>query len=70
MQAKDLKAEITALEIRLQHLHLLLDQSIKDNEVLAKTKVIYHDLRLGTERLQLLKASVEIDSKADGSEVI
>jgi hypothetical protein len=70
MQTKDLKADITALEIQLQHLHLLLDQSIKDNEILAKTKVIYHDLRLVTERLQQLKATVGIERKTDESEVI
>jgi hypothetical protein len=55
MQVQDLKAEINALEIQLKHLTTLLDQSIRNNEILAKTKVIYHDVRLLTDRLQKLK---------------
>jgi hypothetical protein len=55
MQTKDLNAEITALEIQLKQLTMLLDQSIRNNEILAKTKVIYHDVRLLTDKLQKLK---------------
>ena len=55
MQQVELKAEITALEIQTKHLEKALDQSIRSNEVLAKTKVIYHDLRMASEKLEKLR---------------
>ena len=55
MQQVELKAEITALEIQTKHLEKVLDQSIRSNEVLAKTKVIYHDLRMASEKLEKLR---------------
>jgi hypothetical protein len=63
MQTQDLQAEITALEIQLKHLNNLLDQSIRNNEILAKTKIIYHDVRLLTDKLQQLKEMAGADSK-------
>jgi hypothetical protein len=68
MQTQDLKEEITALEIRLKHLNELLDKSIKDNEILAKTKVIYHDLRLVSDRLKHIKEAVLADGQTDRPE--
>jgi len=55
MQQVELQAEITALEIQTKHLEKVLDQSIRSNEVLAKTKVIYHDLRMASEKLEKLR---------------
>jgi hypothetical protein len=63
MQTKDLNAEITALEIQLKQLTMLLDQSIRNNEILAKTKVIYHDVRLLTDKLQKLKEMTGADGQ-------
>jgi hypothetical protein len=68
MQTKDLKAEITALEIQLKQLTMLLDQSIRNNEILAKTKVIYHDVRLLTDKLQKLKEMTEAAGQLKESE--
>lgn len=58
MQQVELKAEITALEIQTKHLEKVLDQSIRSNEVLAKTKVIYHDLRMASEKLEKLRKMI------------
>ena len=44
------KAEIAALELQLLQYENLLDQSIKNNEVFAKTKTILHDIKLVTEK--------------------
>ena len=63
MQTKDLQAEIAALEIQLKHLNNLLDQSFRNNEILAKTKIIYHDVRLLTDKLQQLKELAESRDK-------
>ena len=63
MQTKDLQAEIAALEIQLKHLNNLLDQSFRNNEILAKTKVIYHDVRLLTEKVQQLKEMADAEGK-------
>lgn len=59
MQLTDLKAEIAALEIQTRHLEKILDQSIRNNEVLGKTKVIFHDLKLATEKLERLRQMTE-----------
>ena len=63
MQTKDLQTEIAALEIQLKHLHNLLDQSFRNNEILAKTKIIYHDVRLLTDKLQQLKEMAAAEGK-------
>jgi hypothetical protein len=55
MQPQDHIAEITALEIELQHLGKSLDQSIRNDEVLEKTRLIFHEMRLITERIEKLK---------------
>jgi hypothetical protein len=55
MQTQGLKEEIAALEIQYHHLEMLVDQSIINNEVFAKTKVIFHDLKLVAGRLEKLK---------------
>ena len=63
MQTKDLQEEIAALEIQLKQLNILLDQSFRNNEILAKTKIIYHDVKLVSDRLQKLKEMDGADSK-------
>ena len=63
MQTRDLKAEIAALEIQLKHLTNLLDLSIRNNEILAKTKVIYHDLKRVSDKLERLKEMNEGDGQ-------
>ena len=65
MQTKDLTAEITALEIQLKHLSSVLDQSIRNNEILAKTKVIYHELKQVSDKLQQIKKMNETDGQPD-----
>ena len=63
MQTKDLQEEIAALEIQLKQLNILLDQSFRNNEILAKTKIIYHDVRLLTDKLLQLKELAETEGK-------
>ena len=55
MEPQDRRAEIASLEIQLQRYEYLFDQAIKNNEVLAKTKIILHDIKLVSERLIKLK---------------
>jgi hypothetical protein len=55
MQLLELRTEIAALEIQVLNLEKKLDLSISNNEILAKTKEIFHSLRLATEKLQELK---------------
>ena len=57
MEPQDRRAEIASLEIQLQRYEYLFDQSIKNNEVLAKTKIILHDIKLVSEKLIELKNS-------------
>ena len=57
MEPQDRRAEIASLEIQLKRYEYLFDQSIKNNEVLAKTKIILHDIKLVSERLIKLKNS-------------
>ena len=57
MEPQDRRAEIAALEIQLKRYEYLFDQSIKNNEVLAKTKIILHDIKLVSEKLIELKNS-------------
>jgi hypothetical protein len=55
MQNPELNATILALEIQLNYYEKLLDQSIRDNEVFAKTKKVYQDLKEVSGRLAYLK---------------
>jgi hypothetical protein len=59
MHTQSRKAEIAALEIQVRHYENLLDQSIRNNEILAKTKFIYHDLKLVMQKLSKMKAENE-----------
>ena len=55
MPTKEIDAAIKALEIQLRHYENLLDQSIRNNEILSQVKVIYHDLKKVAEKLKELK---------------
>ena len=55
MPTAEIEAAIKALEIQLRHYENLLDQSIRNDEILAKTKVIYHDLKVVSDKLKQLK---------------
>ena len=55
MQNPELYATILALEIQLNYYEKLLDKSIRDNEVFAKTKKVLQDLKEVTGRLDYLK---------------
>ena len=55
MQNPELNATILALEIQKNYYEKLLDQSIRDNEVFAKTKKVLKDLKEVSGRLTLLK---------------
>jgi hypothetical protein len=55
MPTQEIDAAIKALEIQLHHYEKLLDQSIRANEILAKTKVIYKDLKAVSDKLHDLK---------------
>ncbi len=55
MQTKDCTDEIRDLEIQLAQYEKLLDLSFRNNEILAKTKVIYHQLKIVSERLAAIK---------------
>ncbi len=55
MPTEEINAAIATLEIQLNHYENLLDQSIRNNEIFAKTKVIYKDLKAVAEKLKELK---------------
>jgi len=55
MQNPELNATIVALEIQLNYYEKLLDQSIRDNEVFAKTKKVLQDLKEVSGKLDFLK---------------
>jgi hypothetical protein len=55
MQNPELNATILALEIQKNYYEKLLDQSIRDNEVFAKSKKVYQDLKEVSGRLTFLK---------------
>lgn len=55
MQTKDCTDEINDLEIQMAHYEKLLDMSFRNNEILAKTKLIYHQLKKISERLTAIK---------------
>ena len=53
--------EILVLETEISQYKALLDQSISDDEVLEKTRAIFHDLKILTERLAELKKSAVLN---------
>jgi len=55
MPTQEIDAAIKALEIQVHHYENLLDQSICNNEILAKVKVIYQDLKAVSGKLKELK---------------
>ena len=55
MQNPELNATILALEIQKNYYEKLLDQSIRDNEVFAKSKKVFQDLKEVAGRLDFLK---------------
>ena len=55
MQTKDCTDEIRELEIQIAQYEKLLDLSFRNNEILAKTKIIYHQLKKVSERLTAIK---------------
>ena len=61
MPIEEINAAVAALEIQLHHYEKLLDQSIRNNEIFAKTKVIYHDLKVVSDKLQQLKKLKELN---------
>lgn len=61
MPTKEIDAAIKALEIQVSHYENLLDQSIRNNEILSQVKVIYHDLKKVSEKLKELKKIQEGD---------
>lgn len=62
MPTQEIDAAIKALEIQVRHYEDLLDQSIRRNEILAQVKVIYHDLKVVSEKLKNLKKLQEVDN--------
>jgi hypothetical protein len=55
MQNPELNATILALEIQLNYYEKLLDQSIRENEVFAKTKKVLQELKEVSGKLDFLK---------------
>ena len=55
MQNPELRATIIALEVQLNYYEKLLDQSIRDNEVFAKTKKVLSDLKEVSGKIEYLK---------------
>ena len=55
MPEKEINAAISVLEIELKRYEKLLDDSITNNEILAKTKIILRKLKQVSEDLNELK---------------
>jgi hypothetical protein len=55
---KNPQDEILVLENEVNHFKRLLDESISNDEIFEKTRVIFHDLKILTERLAELKRTV------------
>ncbi len=55
MPTKEINTAITTLEGQLKHYENLLDQSISNGEILAKTKVILRNLKKVSQDLIELK---------------
>jgi len=58
MQPRDRKSEIETLESELTRYKLLLDKSIEANEEFAKTKAIFHELKMIQEKLAETKRAL------------
>jgi hypothetical protein len=48
-------AEIIDLEVQLRHFEKSLDQSIRNNEIFAKTKIIFQEMKIIYSKLLNLK---------------
>ena len=57
MQPQPHKAEIAALELQLKDYERYLDECIQKNEILAKTKVILHEMKRISKKIIELKGS-------------
>jgi hypothetical protein len=55
MPDKEINAAIVLLESQLKHYEMMLDESISNNEILARTKVILRKLKQVSEDLNELK---------------
>jgi hypothetical protein len=55
MPDKEISAAITLMESELKHYEKLLDESIANNEILAKTKIILRKLKQVSQDLNELK---------------
>jgi hypothetical protein len=55
MQSPEIKTELAALEIQLRDYKVLLDESISNNEVFAKAKNIFHEMKIISEKIEDLK---------------
>jgi hypothetical protein len=60
MPTEEINAAIAKLEIQQRHYETLLDKSIGSNEILAKTKVIYKELKSIAEELKELKKAIRL----------
>ncbi len=57
MQSPEVRAEIAALEIQLRDYKVLLDETISNNEIFAKAKNIFHEMKIISEKIENLKKS-------------
>ncbi|HEY1872638.1 MAG TPA: hypothetical protein VGG71_16370 [Chitinophagaceae bacterium] len=55
---KTTQEDILALEAEINYHKKLLDKSISDDELLEKTKAIFHDLKVLSDKLAHLKKSM------------
>ena len=55
MPEKEINAAIVLLESELEHYEKLLDESITNNEILSRTKIILRKLKQVSEDLNKLK---------------
>ena len=55
MQPPIHKAEIAALELQLKDYEKYLEESINKNEILAKTKIILHEIKRISKKINELK---------------
>lgn len=59
MQSPVHLAEIIALEVQLRHYEKSLNQSIKNHEIFAKTKIIFQEMKIIYSKLGNLKKNNE-----------
>ncbi len=55
MQTSTLTTEIAVLEEQLEHHQKLLDKAFKENLQFAETKVIFHEVKKISDKLEKLK---------------